>query len=112
MERRITNNSAITVYVSAKMESGRGKKNSMSANNSNNTKADLGASIMGFIVMLAFVLIIYMVCCGGGCSSGKSQYDRDLENGIDKLYNGRINEMTEGERQAANDFIEWQEGPN
>ena len=85
----------------------------MSTNNSNNKNQDLGATVLGWIIMIGLALIINFVCCGGGCTgSYKSQYDRDLENGIDKLYNGRYNEMTEGERRAANDFIEWQERHN
>lgn len=35
----------------------------------------------------------------------KSKYDTDLDNGLDKLYNGET--MTEDEEEAVNDFYEW-----
>ena len=35
----------------------------------------------------------------------KSKYDTDLDNGLDKLYNGET--MTEDEENAVNDFYEW-----
>lgn len=35
----------------------------------------------------------------------QSKYDTDLDNGLDKLYNGET--MTEDEEEAVNDFYEW-----
>ena len=35
----------------------------------------------------------------------QSKYDTDLDNGLDKLYNGET--MTEDEENAVNDFYEW-----
>ena len=35
----------------------------------------------------------------------QSKYDTDLDNGLDKLYNGDT--LTEDEEEAVNDFYEW-----
>ena len=35
----------------------------------------------------------------------QSKYDTDLDNGLDKLYNGET--LTEDEEEAVNDFYEW-----
>ena len=35
----------------------------------------------------------------------QSKYDTDLDNGLDKLYNGET--LTEDEEDAVNDFYEW-----
>ena len=77
----------------------------MSTNNT--TKSSTSDTVFGMVFLLIIGLVVYMCCCGG-CDTGPSQYDRDLENGINKVVNGRSSELTQGERQAANDFFEWQ----
>lgn len=40
-----------------------------------------------------------------GC--GSSSYEDDLRSGFDKFGNGDFDDMTDSERKAVNDFLEW-----
>ena len=54
-------------------------------------------------VCIAILLISSLMLCSCG---GKSKYDRDLESGINKMKSGQ--KMTESEKKATNDFLDWQ----
>ena len=47
-------------------------------------------------------LLILLICSCGGTS----QYDKDLNSGIQKMKSGE--KMTEGEKNATNDFLDYQ----
>ena len=73
----------------------------------------LGAksSFLSLTIKISVIIILFIALATGlvvSCSPSKeykSKYDRDLENGLDKLYNGET--MTEDEEEAVNDFYEW-----
>ena len=53
------------------------------------------------ILLLTVIATLSLCSCGG-----TSQYDKDLNYGIQKMKSG--GKMTEGERKATNDFLEYQ----
>ncbi len=59
-------------------------------------------------IFAVILVIIMLFVLPKACSSSKSQYDKDLHSGLDKMRNGNGSSMTESEKQAANDFFEWQ----
>ena len=50
---------------------------------------------------MVFVIMLLLTACG------ESQYDKDLNSGYSKFKNGDIGSMSDGERDAVNDFLEW-----
>lgn len=60
----------------------------------------------GCAVFVVIAIIIILFVLPKACSSGGSQYDKDLHSGINKMYSGE--KMTESEKRAANDFLDWQ----
>ena len=41
------------------------------------------------------------------CSCGESSAERDMRSGFDKWSSGDFDSMTDSERRAVNDFLEW-----
>lgn len=75
----------------------------MNKNNSSDSEKKEG---MGCAIGVAIFLILVLFVFPKACSGGNSQYDRDLDSGMDKMISG--DEMSDGERDAVNDFLEWQ----
>ena len=55
------------------------------------------------LVVFSAVLVILSLC-----ACGSSQYDRDLDSGLDKFTSGNGGSMSKSEKRAVNDFLEWQ----
>ena len=55
------------------------------------------------IVLFVVAVFLCLTVCSCG---GKSKYDRDLESGVNKMKSGE--RMTESEKKATNDFLDWQ----
>ena len=53
------------------------------------------------ILLLTVIATLSLCSCGG-----TSQYDKDLNSGIQKMKSGGI--ITVGDRKANNDFLEYQ----
>ena len=53
------------------------------------------------IVLFLAIAMSISLCCG--CTS---QYDKDLQSGINKMKSG--GKMTQSEKNATNDFLNWQ----
>lgn len=57
-----------------------------------------------FVLLLsAFTLFTLMLT---GCT--ETQYEKDSNSGFEKFSNGDFDSMTDREREAVNDFLEWQ----
>lgn len=52
-------------------------------------------------VIMVFAIMLLLTACG------ESQYDKDLNSGFSKFKSGDIGSMSDGERDAVNDFLEW-----
>ena len=56
-----------------------------------------------FVLLLsAFSLLTLMLT---GCT--ETQYEKDSKSGFEKFSSGDVDSMTDGEREAVNDFLEW-----
>lgn len=53
------------------------------------------------------IIIIALLALIGSCSGGESSYERDARSGFDKWTSGDYDSMSDGERKAVNDFLEW-----
>ncbi len=53
------------------------------------------------------IVIIVLVVLIGSCSGGGSSYERDARSGFDKWTSGDYDSMSDGERKAVNNFLEW-----
>ena len=60
--------------------------------------------IYGIIVIL---LLFAFAGCIGSCG-GSSQYEQDLDNGLNKFSQGDYDDMTDGEKEAVGNFLDWQ----
>lgn len=68
-----------------------------------NGKGSGGGSII--LVIIGIVIILSLL---GSCSSGgSSKYENDLNNGLNKYYNGE--KMNEDEYNAVKNFNDWKE---
>lgn len=47
-------------------------------------------------------------CSGSSSDSNSPSYEDNVRNGMEKLKNGQYDDMTEEEKEAAGDFLEWQ----
>ncbi len=56
--------------------------------------------------LLIFVIIIAVLALIGSCS-GESQYDKDYKSGIDKFNHGDFGSMTDGEKNAVDNYLNW-----
>ena len=52
------------------------------------------------LILLTIIATLSLCSCGG-----TSQYDKDLISGIQKMKSGE--KMTEGEKNATNDFLDY-----
>lgn len=64
----------------------------------------------GCSIFAVIAIIIIFFALPSACSSGNSQYNKDLHSGIEKMKSGE--KMTEGEKNATNDFLDWQVNNN
>ena len=57
-----------------------------------------------------FTLIIatLLICCLFVGCGGPSQYEQDLDSGMDKFSQGDYGSMSDGEKQAVSNFLEWE----
>ena len=53
------------------------------------------------------IVIIVLVVVIGSCRAGGSSYERDARSGFDKWTSGDYDSMSDGERKAVNNFLEW-----
>ena len=58
-------------------------------------------SMKQLLILLTIIATLSLCSCGG-----TSQYDKDLNSGIQKMKSGE--KMTEGEKNATNDFLDYQ----
>jgi len=56
------------------------------------------------LLLSALVLLLFVLT---GCA--ETQYEKDSKSGFKKFSSGQFSSMTEGEKKAVNDFLEWQE---
>lgn len=60
-------------------------------------------------IILGMMLLMTSGFCLVGCGgSGSSTYEENSRNGIEKFSNGDFDSMTEEEKDAVDDFLEWQ----
>ena len=61
-----------------------------------------GLGCLGTIVIVLLVLSLL-----GSCGGGESDYEQDVRNGFEKWSSGDYDSMSDSEREAVNDFLEW-----
>lgn len=57
--------------------------------------------------VIYLMLMLSMVTVLMGCG-GSSTYENNLNSGMDKFTSGDYNDMSDDEKAAVNDFLEWQ----
>ena len=68
------------------------------------------AAIAACIAGVSLLILIGMV--NADSSSGSSSYEKNVKNGMHKLSNGQYDDMTDEEKEASEDFMEWQSEQN
>lgn len=58
--------------------------------------------------VIYLMLVLSTVTVLMGCGGGSSTYESNLNSGMEKFTSGDYNDMSEGEKEAVNDFLEWQ----
>lgn len=53
------------------------------------------------IAIISLALLMFVVACGD------NSYENDVRSGFDKWSSGDYDSMTDGERKAVDDFLEW-----
>lgn len=67
-----------------------------------------GKGLGGGSIILVIIGIVIILSLLGSCSSGgSSKYENDLNNGLNKYYNGE--KMNEDEYNAVKNFNDWKE---
>lgn len=72
------------------------------ANNNQNSNGGGGGSIIAVILI---ILVLFGLL--GSCGDGGSKYEDDLNSGWDKFSNGNYGDMSDDEKEAVNNFLEW-----
>lgn len=68
-----------------------------------NDKKQGGCGTAVITIFIVFMLLGLM----GSCSDSESSYERDFNSGYDKWTSGEFDSMTDSEKRAVEDFIEW-----
>lgn len=58
--------------------------------------------------LIIVLMIVVFLAILGSCS-GESQYDKDYKSGIDKFNHGDFGSMTDGEKNAVDNYLKWSE---
>lgn len=74
-----------------------------SSNSSSNSSSSKPFIPKGVVI---FLLIIGLLALFGYCS-GPTQYEKDYKNGIDKFNHGDFDSMTDGEKNAVDNYLKW-----
>lgn len=60
----------------------------------------------GIAACISLVFFVMMLATSENANTSK--YEKNVKSGIEKLGNGQYDDMTEDEKEAAGDFLEWQ----
>ena len=104
-EMVIGNSNKNTTPVTNTYNTSNVEKKQMTQASSSSTYTKGSSSSGGGCLMVILVIIIVVVLLGS--CGGESQYEKDSRSGFDKWTSGDFDSMTDGEKKAVNDFLEW-----